>query len=471
MVKNFLLLADQYKIGHWKQYPPNTRKIYSYLESRGGDKPATVFFGLQYYLKKYLSGVVITQEMIEYAEQASVDAFGHNRFFNRKGWQHILDKHEGRLPVKIRAVKEGSLVPTGNVLMTIENTDPEVPWLTNFVETLLMKVWYTTSVATLSYYIREDIRYFADLTGGSVSPFHLNDFGYRGVSSEESAGLGGLAHLIAFYGTDTTIAIEYAKDYYGVSGNDTYGHSVFATEHSTTTSYGEENEFNAVSRFIEIAGPGAIVSIVSDSYDYRSMVELGFCDILKNEVLEHGKSGGRVVIRPDSGDPVEETIWTLHTLEKYYQIEVNNKGYKVLPPCIGIIYGDGLSEEMIHKICQAMLDNGWAIDGRNVVFGMGGGLLQSTNRDTHKFAIKCSARLDSEGVWHDVFKNPKTMTSKASKRGRLLLQNTGGSWETKPYNEHQENALDIVFQDGDIVRAQTLTDIRNILNASQSVKN
>lgn len=461
---NFIIRSDSYKMTHWMQYPEDTAVIYSYFESRGGESDHTVFFGLQYYLQAYLKNIVVTAEDIDEAEKFAENLFGNTRYFNRAGWEHIVNNCGGRLPIKIMAVPEGSVVNLSNIMMSIENTDHNVPWLTNVIETMLMKVWYTTGVATLSHNIRNNIQQFANRTGGSVSPFALNDFGYRGATSEESAGLCGMAHLLSFYGTDNNLGIAFAHDYYGLDGQDTYGHSVFATEHSTTTVYGEENEIPTFANFIEAAGKGSIVSLVADSYDYRKAVEVGFCQHLKDQILEHGRTGGRVVIRPDSGDPIEETLWTLETLAQYYDIGLNDKGFKVLPMCIGIIYGDGINEQSINAICTAMEKAGWAIDGRNVIFGMGTGLHQSINRDTHQFAIKCSARLDTAGDWHDVFKQPKTMSSKGSKRGRLRAVEENGIYKTLPYDALLDNALEIVFQDGNIVRTQSLTNIRSILN-------
>lgn len=251
-----------------------------------------------------------------------------------------------------------------------------------------------------------------------------------------------------------------ARDYYGISDGDTYGHSVFATEHSTTTIYGMNHEHDAFRNFLK-QSKGQIASIVSDSYDYFNAVK-DFCTTLKKDVDEFAESGGRLVIRPDSGDPVEVTIQTLEILEKYLPIEKNSKKYKLLPPHIGIVYGDGLDERMIQSICYAMLMNNWAIDARNVIFGMGGGLLQSANRDTYKFALKCSAAQRDDGEWFDVYKQPKTMSMKASKKGRfVLIIDENGEYVT--YNDavNESDCLELVYENGMLLRDDTLTDIRN----------
>ena len=212
---NFLLRTDSYKFTHWKQYPPNTTGIYSYLESRGGMFPNTVFFGLQYYLKAYLEGPRFTPIDIAQADEFCRQHFGC-ALFNREGWTQLYEKHHGILPIRIRAVPEGTVVPLQNVLVTIENTDPEFPWITNYLETLLLKVWYPTTVATLSREIKKIIGGFLDRTGDpSLLPFKLHDFGYRGVSSEETAAIGGAAHLINFLGSDTVAGIVLLQDHYG----------------------------------------------------------------------------------------------------------------------------------------------------------------------------------------------------------------------------------------------------------------
>jgi len=240
---NFLLRTDSYKFTHWKQYPPNTTAIYSYLESRGGMFPATVFFGLQYYLKAYVQGPVFTEQDIAQADEFCRQHFGRD-LFNRYGWTRLLQKHGGCLPVRIRAVPEGSVVSNLNVLATIENTDPDFPWLTNYLETLLLKVWYPTTVATLSREIKKIIKGFLVRTGDpALLPFKLHDFGYRGVSSEETAAIGGAAHLVNFMGTDTVAGIILLQDYYHTKSMP--GFSIPASEHSTITAWGKEHELDA----------------------------------------------------------------------------------------------------------------------------------------------------------------------------------------------------------------------------------
>lgn len=234
--KSIITNTDSYKFSQYNQYPEGTTNVYSYIESRGGTWKQTVFFGLQIFLKEYLSNP-ITQADIDFAE---VLATAHGEPFYREGWEYILRQHEGKLPLRIKAVPEGSIVPVKNVLATVENTDPNCAWLTSYVETALLRaVWYPTTVATNSYESKRIIFDYLKQTGDeSLIDFKLHDFGARGVSSFESAGIGGLAHLVNFKGTDTVTSLLYGKEYYGI---DVAGFSIPAMEHSTVTSWGRTN--------------------------------------------------------------------------------------------------------------------------------------------------------------------------------------------------------------------------------------
>lgn len=247
---NLLLQTDSYKLTHFRQYPPKTEIVYSYLESRGGMFEETLFFGLQYLIKAYLEGQVFEKEDIYEARDFAKQHFGNDHCFNFDGWHRLYDKHQGRLPIRIRAVPEGTVVNTSNVLMTMENTDPEFPWLTNYLETLLLKVWYPTTVATLSRRIKQVIGRALERTGDpGLLNFKLHDFGYRGVSSEETAAIGGAAHLVNFMGTDTIAAIRLLQQFYNVK--DMPAFSIPASEHSTITSWGKEHEVDAYRNMLE----------------------------------------------------------------------------------------------------------------------------------------------------------------------------------------------------------------------------
>jgi nicotinamide phosphoribosyltransferase len=453
---NFLLRTDSYKFTHWKQYPPNTWTIYSYLESRGGMFPNTVFFGLQYYLKAYFEGPRFTRADIAQADEFCRQHFGSD-LFNRQGWTRLYDKHHGTLPVRIKAVPEGTVVSLQNVLVTIENTDPEFPWLTNYLETLLLKVWYPTTVATLSREIKKIIGGFLERTGDPcLLPFKLHDFGYRGVSSEETAAIGGAAHLVNFLGSDTVAGSMLLQDYYGAKMP---AFSIPASEHSTITAWGKEHELDAYRNMLQ-AYPTGLVACVSDSYDVYNACEKLWGEMLKPDIVHRN---GTLVIRPDSGDPVPVLTKVLDILGEKFGYETNAKGYRVLPPCVRVIQGDGVNMFTIQNMLyQLSKFHGWSAD--NLAFGMGGALLQQLNRDTQKFAFKCSAA-EINGKWQPVFKDPVTDPGKNSKHGRLALV------EAEPREFHtienvrgseldNEDRLVTVFENGEMLVNYDLDSIR-----------
>lgn len=457
MFDNIMLMSDSYKQSHWKQYPLDTQVIYSYFESRGGRWDKVTFFGLQYYLKRYLQGQVVTQEKIDYAE-TFVNAHMGAGTFNRAGWQYILDEHDGRLPVKIKAVQEGSVIPGHNVLMTIENTDPHCYWLTNFLETLLVQVWYGCTVATQSREMKKLILTNLKDTGDPAGiGFKLHDFGYRGVSSVETAGVGGCAHLINFLGTDTMAALEVARNYYDA---DMVGFSIPASEHSTITSWGKENEVFAMENMLK-AYPTGLVACVSDSYDIHSACRDIWGGKLRDMVL--GRDG-TLVVRPDSGYPPKIVCDVLDILWRKFGGTTNAKGYRVLDPHVRVIQGDGIDFDMLQSILTQMKYNMWS--GDNIAFGSGGGLLQKLNRDTLKFAFKCSA-IKVMDQWHEVWKDPATDPGKVSKRGKLRLVKDGSEYRTQCLSPGSEESshyvpdeLKTVFQDGCLFNIQALDEIR-----------
>lgn len=467
-MENFCLGTDAYKETHHMQYPPEAEVVYSYLESRGGVAKETMFYGLQAILKKHFVGMRVTPEMVAQAKDFCKKVFGHE-YFNEAGWMHICKKHDGHIPIVIKAVPEGLVVPTRNVLMTVENTDPEVPFITNFCETLLMQVWYPISVCTLSWQIKRLIAKYGNLTGGCVGPFSLNDFGYRGVSSKESAGIGGSAHLVNFLGTDTLAGIEHAMEYYQA---DVCGYSVMATEHSTTTIWGRANEDKAYGHFFDQCSEGAILSVVSDSYDIYNAVKNIFGVQFHDRIMARG---GRLVVRPDSGHPPKMSIQCLEMLWEAFGGTKNAQGYRVLNPKVGVIYGDWIAYDMIKEICEAMMEAGFCVCPENIVFGMGGGLLQQVNRDTHKFAFKCSAARIA-GEWRGVFKQPVTDSGKDSKRGRLkLIKNEfGGGVQTVGESYGGDggyrpgipaDVMREVFRDGQLLADESFDTIRTRANA------
>jgi nicotinamide phosphoribosyltransferase len=262
---NLILATDSYKLTHWNMYPRGTTGIYSYFESRNGAQfNETVFFGLQSIIKRYLEGVVITSEALNEANELARHHFGRD-MLNMDGWMTILLRHGGKLPLRIKAVPEGTPVPTGNVMMTVENTDPDLPWLTNAMESLLTHVWYPSTVASLSRSVKQMMASFLEETSENPDAinFMLHDFGYRGVSSHESAEMGGMGHLINFLGTDTLPAMQAAVRDYGAP-LETLAFSVPATEHSIMTSLGPDGEEEIVGELLEDF-PSGILSVVADS--------------------------------------------------------------------------------------------------------------------------------------------------------------------------------------------------------------
>jgi nicotinamide phosphoribosyltransferase len=452
---NFIELTDSYKQSQWNQTPPGTKGMFGYLESRGGLFDSTCFFGLQYYIKKYLAGVVVTRDAIEEAAEDAALHFGSDKVFNRAGWEYILKAHGGRLPLHIKSVPEGTIVPTHNVLMTAETTDPLVHWNEQYMETLLSMIWYPTTVATQSREMKKILLSYLLKNGTpELIDFKLHDFGFRGSTSVESAGIGGMAHLVNFKGTDTLQANRFARKYYGER---MAGFSIPAAEHSTITSWGRQFEGDALENLLN-QYPTGLVSGISDSFDIYNACANIWGTRLKEKILMRD---GTLVVRPDSGNPPDVVVKVLDILGDKFGFTVNSKGFKVLPPQIRVIQGDGIDLGMLKLVLEAMDAAGWSAD--NVAFGSGGGLLQKVNRDTLKFAFKCSS-IFIDGVWHDVYKDPITDHGKRSKAGRLALVNADGTLKTVREEEavrsNRPNLLISRFYNGDELNEQTYADVR-----------
>ena len=381
-MKNLIISTDSYKITHPFQYPENMTYMHNYIESRGGLYGYVKFFGLQYYLMKYLSKE-ITHEMIDEAKEICKL---HGLPFYEKGWRYIVEKLGGNLPLKIRAVPEDSIVKNHNVLVTVESTDKNAVWVVDWAETILLKIWYPITVATFSYKIKQIIKYFLEKTSDNVMselPTKLFDFGYRGVFSEESAGIGGMAHLTNFERSSTLNALIFARKYYGEK---MAAHAIPESDHSTMTSWTKKHEKEAYANMLD-KFPEGTVSIVLDSYDFFNAVE----NIIGKDLQEKiSARNGTVTIRPDSGDAMTNVLFALESLEKNFGCTVNSKGYKVINK-IRILQGDRVNGNMVYNIYKALSENNYSAE--NVIFGCGGSLLQgnensSINRDTHKSAMK-----------------------------------------------------------------------------------
>jgi nicotinamide phosphoribosyltransferase len=450
---NLITATDSYKVTHFKQYPPKTSQMFSYIESRGGVYGETKFFGLQYLLKTWLENPVTKENVLEAQELLKVH-FG-NDYFPKDGWLKVVEKYDGLPPVKIRAVPEGMVVPTHNVLATVESTDEELFWLPGWLETQLLRtVWYGTTVATVSYSIKKLILSFLERTADNPEAeiaFKLHDFGARGVSSSESAGLGGCAHLTNFMGSDTIEALLFVRKYYGEA---MAAFSIPAMEHSTVTSWGKENEADAYANFVSQFGkPGALIAAVSDSYDIYNAVEHIWGEELKQQVQD---SGTTIVVRPDSGDPPLIVLRTLQLLESKYGVTKNSKGYKVING-MRVIQGDGINEDSIRRILD--LAERYEYSATNIAFGMGGALLQQVNRDTQKFAMKCS-EVVVDGVSRPVSKDPITDPGKRSKTGRLELYRIGNRFITSADDVEGEKVLRTVYENGKLLIEDNLATIR-----------
>ncbi len=453
---NLILNTDSYKASHYRQYPPDTTAISSYVEARlGGRFKDVLFFGLQMFLKEYLSAP-ITRADIDEAEDVLVP---HGLPFNRAGWETIISNHGGLLPLEIEALPEGTVTRASVPLVQVVNTDPAFFWLPSYIETALLRaVWYPTTVASLSHWVRgliwKNLRATCD-DPGAVIGSRLHDFGARGATSKEQAGLGGLAHLVSFEGTDTLEALLYARRYYHEA---MAGYSIPAAEHSTITSWGRAGEVEAYRNLVEtFSRDGALVSVVSDSYDLWQAVEGIWGDQLKAQVLS---AGGTLVVRPDSGDPIRVPLEVCERLGRLFGTTTNAKGYKVLHPSVRVIQGDGMDPLTIQLLLDRLQLEGWS--GENIAFGMGGGLLQKLDRDTLRFAMKANARQDASGAWHDVMKDPATDPAKGSKPGRQAAVIGPNGLEACRLDAlaGRANTLRPVWRNGDLLIDEDLATIR-----------
>lgn len=452
---NIIFDTDSYKYSHAQQYPEDTETVFSYIEPRKSwdNYDEVVFFGLQLELAK-LRGPVITQRDLDEATPF-LKMHGFDMFVN--GWQYIIDNHDGCLPIQIDALQEGSITPVSIPQVRIFNTDPECWWLPSFLETRILRgVWYPSTVATLSHNVIKSIREKLILTDGNDEgyQFKLHDFGARGASSTETAAIGGLAHLVSSMGTDNVLGNVYARNYYG---EEMAGFSIPATEHSTVTATGEDGELQFMSRLLD-QYPTGIVACVSDSYDLMRAVNQYWGKDLRDKVLARE---GVLVVRPDSGDPIEIVPEVIEALMVQFGFEYTKNGYKLLNNKVRVIQGDGVDRYSIEKIMEKMIERKLSIG--NIAFGMGGGLLQKVNRDNFSYSMKTSA-ISRNGIWHDVFKDPITAKgSKTSKKGKVgVMKNDSNKYVFRRMENIPSGyeALLPVFRDGEILRTTTLEEVR-----------
>lgn len=450
---NIILNTDNYKHCHYALYPPGTEYVSSYIESRGGAYPVTMFVGLQAYIREYLMQP-ITLDQIDEAEAHCREV---GMPFRRENWMGVLNDHGGLLPVEIEAVAEGTVLPTRNVLVQLMNTDPKYYWVTSFFETALLRaVWYPTTIGTISWIAKQVIKQAfsatADNDSNQVIRHILHDYGARGVSSQESAALGGLAHLVNFNQSDTVPGIIASKKYYNHFSPARSGPN---SEHASFNAWGAESEARAMRNMIEKYRQYGVVILLTDSYNHENAVR----NIIGKELKSLIQAGpGLIGVRPDSGDPVQVTSETTEWLMESFGFTVNKKGYKILPDYIRVVQGDGITLDSLRELYIEMERRGLAAD--NAVFGMGGGLLQHCNRDTLNFGQKTSAA-KINGQWVDVFKNPTGASFKASKRGRLGLQFKDGDYQTVPRDSIpvEENLLVPIFRNGHLLKKWDFSEL------------
>jgi len=446
---NLIVLTDSYKGTQYPQYPKDTTNICSYQESRGGLFEEITPFGLSAILKRYLTKPITRENILE-ALDFFLEHFGSDRIFNLKGWTHILSAHGGYLPLRIKAVPEGTTVPVKNVIMTVENTCPECYWVTNYMETLLSQTWYPTTVCTYSRECKKTIlRYLTETGTPEEIEFKLVDFGVRGTSSMDSAMIGGCAHLVNFKSSDNMPSIMFARKYYGER---MAAFGIPASEHSTITSWTQEGEVDAYSNMIDKFGDQPLYACVSDSYDIKRACS----EYWGNELKEKVKNAkGTLLVRPDSGTPDVVDLDCMERLGAAFGVHVNSKGYKLLNK-VKIIQGDGVDYFSIRKVLETLKSNGWSAD--NISFGMGGNLLQNMNRDTQSFAIKCSSAVVGGGQ-RDVYKSPAD-GSKTSKKGRLGLYPDAKKKFVTREEGRAGDVLEVVYENGELFHMPNLAEIR-----------
>lgn len=479
---NALHLTDGYKVDHRRQYPAGTELVYSNWTPRKSRVPGVdkvVFFGLQYFIKKYLLDEF--NESFFNRPKAEVVAEYRRRIEAYLGpgaitYEHVEALHDlGYLPLELKAVPEGTRVPMRMPMFTIKNTRPEHFWLTNFLETLLSCIlWLPCTSATTAAEYRRILDEFAEKTGGDPAfvPWQGHDFSFRGMAGLEAALLSGAGHLLSFTGTDTIPAIDFLENYYGADADrELVGGSVAATEHSVMCMGTQTDEIGTFRRLITEVYPAGIVSIVADTWDFWQVIT-DYLPRLKPLILARE---GKVVIRPDSGDPVHilcgdpgapagspEFKGAVECLWETFGGSLTSTGHKALDPHVGLIYGDSITLERCRAILEHLDTKGFA--STNVVMGIGSYTYQYVTRDTFGFAVKATyGEVNGEG--REIFKDPKTDDgTKKSARGLLRLGGTDYeaneltdrvSWE-----EEATGLLQPVFRDGQLLQEWTLAEIR-----------
>lgn len=482
-----ILLKDGYKVGHRFQYPEGTTLVYSNLtprKSRNEEIEEIVFFGLQYFIKEYLQRqfeenffMVPKEEILKNYARRMDNYLGKDAVT----YDHIAALHDlGYLPLEIKALPEGSLVPMRVPVLTIKNTIPEFFWLTNMLETIMSAIlWKPCTSATTAFEYLKTFTKYAEETVGSDNSFILwqgHDFSFRGMSGVEDALMSGAAHLLSFAGSDSIPAIDFLEQYYNADcEKELIGGSVPATEHSVMCMGAQESEIYTFQRLINEVYPAGIVSIVSDTWDFWKVIT-EFLPQLKKDILARN---GKVVIRPDSGDPVKiiigdenaaqgtpENKGAIECLWEIFGGTVTEQGYKLLDSHIGLIYGDSITTERQLAILSGLKQKGFA--SYNVVLGIGSYTYEYVTRDTFGFAMKATYG-EVNGIGRDIFKDPKTDDgTKKSAKGlmQVFVDESTGNMQLKDqcsWKEEAEGELKTVFKNGQLIIEDSLDAIRKRL--------
>jgi nicotinamide phosphoribosyltransferase len=484
---NPLMLIDFYKADHRRQYPEGTELVYSNFtprKSRQTENDNLVFFGLQYFVKEYL----IKQWNVGFFNQPKekIIADYKRRMDNALGKdsipiEHVAELHDlGYLPLIVKGLPEGTIVSPKIPVVTVYNTEPKFFWLTNYLESLMSAIlWKPSTSATTALQYRKVFNEYALSTVSDKNIDFVNwqghDFSFRGMSGIEDACISAAGHLLSFYGTDTVPAIEFHELYYNAnSDNELIGGSVPATEHSVMCMGTKDDEIGTFERLISELYPNGIVSIVSDTWDFWKVIT-EFLPELKSKILARN---GKVVIRPDSGDPVKIIIGdenatpgspefkgAIECMWEVFGGTITDKGYKLLDSHIGLIYGDSITLQRQKQILEGLKKKGFS--SFNVVLGIGSYTYEYVTRDTYGFAMKATyGEVNGEG--RNIFKDPKTDDgTKKSAKGLLAVHEVNGKLILKDqctWEEEKEGLLKTVFENGKVLNEQSLSEIRTRIN-------
>jgi nicotinamide phosphoribosyltransferase len=454
--KSILIDTDGYKFSHLFMLIPGTTNESAYIAPRGGDWEQIVHFGPQMFFKKYLSRPITKEEV----EVATKFALMQGTSFNSEGYQYIVDKHQGKLPIRIKSLPEGTVVNPKTIVGTIEVTDPTCSWLVSPLESPLLRAfWYPSTVATRAFNAKRIIKNYLNKTGTpEILDYKVADFGLRGVSSKESAGIGGAAHLTSFKISDNNTGALWAMRYYNEDVTQT---TIDATQHSISCQWKQDDEEDYVRHILRVCGKkGALFAIVADTYDVYE-----FCHKVGSLREEIEATESTLILRPDSGFPPEVALGCITILDSYFGTTINEKGYHVLNT-VRLIYGDSIDCSMIDRVLYKLSVNGYSAD--NITFGWGHKLLQEAARDDHQYAQKTSA-MERNGQWIGQRKKPATAAGKSSLEGRYsVVQKEDGRFLNVRNDNDEYLPNDILlphFENGELLIDYNLSEIRETINS------